>query len=325
MADIDKIQIDGADYNISIAPSGTLDSTTSNDKFVSSDIAESDVNSSTYTAVGKIVASETHKSLFTKFTTMVKNIRVLNKILTNLSNTVNTINTRKATGTKLGQVTVGTGITVDDGKISVKTTDSNLKKAILDIAYPVGSIYLSINSTNPKNVIGGTWTAIGSGQVLATTGGRYGSVNSNYTGTTGVETIKLTTNNLPNHAHGITDKSHTHLVGTVSSSSDQKTGTAGAHSHSYTKATVSIASSSGATGIDDYRIGVSGGKFYISPNTGTSSSTTGTESAHSHPIPAIKAASTGITTTTSSGGKATPDSINVKPYTYPVYAWRRTA
>lgn len=32
--------------------------------------------------------------------------------------------------------------------------------------YPVGSIYLSVNSTNPSELFGGTWQSIGSGRVL---------------------------------------------------------------------------------------------------------------------------------------------------------------
>lgn len=31
--------------------------------------------------------------------------------------------------------------------------------------YPVGSIYMSVNSTNPSNLFGGTWVAWGSGKV----------------------------------------------------------------------------------------------------------------------------------------------------------------
>lgn len=38
-------------------------------------------------------------------------------------------------------------------------------KAIADIVYPVGSIYLSVNNINPGTLFGGTWVAWGSGQV----------------------------------------------------------------------------------------------------------------------------------------------------------------
>lgn len=35
----------------------------------------------------------------------------------------------------------------------------------LDFVYPIGSIYLSINSTNPSQWFGGTWEAWGTGRV----------------------------------------------------------------------------------------------------------------------------------------------------------------
>lgn len=36
----------------------------------------------------------------------------------------------------------------------------------VDLFYPVGSIYLSVNSTNPGSIFGGTWVAFGAGRVL---------------------------------------------------------------------------------------------------------------------------------------------------------------
>lgn len=66
---------------------------------------------------------------------------------------------------------------------------------ILDNVYPVGSIYLSVNSTNPKNLFGGTWEQI-QGRFLF-------GMNSSYpAGSTGGEiTHKLTAAEMPTHAH----------------------------------------------------------------------------------------------------------------------------
>lgn len=66
---------------------------------------------------------------------------------------------------------------------------------ILDNVYPVGSIYMSVNSTNPKNLFGGTWEQI-QGRFLF-------GMNSSYpAGSTGGEiTHKLTTAEMPTHAH----------------------------------------------------------------------------------------------------------------------------
>jgi len=34
------------------------------------------------------------------------------------------------------------------------------------LAYPVGSIYMSVNSTNPRELFGGTWVAFGQGRAV---------------------------------------------------------------------------------------------------------------------------------------------------------------
>lgn len=66
---------------------------------------------------------------------------------------------------------------------------------ILDNVYPVGSIYMSVNSTNPTNLFGGTWEQI-QGRFLF-------GMNSSYpAGSTGGEiTHKLTYAEMPAHAH----------------------------------------------------------------------------------------------------------------------------
>ena len=68
---------------------------------------------------------------------------------------------------------------------------------ILDNVYPVGSIYMSVNSTNPKNLFGGTWEQI-QGKFLL-------GMDSSYpAGSTGGEaTHKLTQGEMPKHNHPI--------------------------------------------------------------------------------------------------------------------------
>ena len=61
---------------------------------------------------------------------------------------------------------------------------------------PVGSIYISVNSTDPSTYFGGTWEQIKDKFLLAC-----GSSYSN--GSTGGEaTHKLTENEMPSHTHG---------------------------------------------------------------------------------------------------------------------------
>lgn len=67
---------------------------------------------------------------------------------------------------------------------------------LFDSIYPVGSIYLSTNSTNPSTLFGGTWEQIKDRFLLA-------CGNSYSNGATGGEaTHKLTTSEIPKHTHG---------------------------------------------------------------------------------------------------------------------------
>lgn len=76
----------------------------------------------------------------------------------------------------------------------------HLAQEILDIIYPVGSIYMSVNSTNPSTYFGGTWSAIAQGRTLV-------GVNASDTdfasaGKTGGEKKHtLTIAEMPSHSH----------------------------------------------------------------------------------------------------------------------------
>lgn len=68
---------------------------------------------------------------------------------------------------------------------------------VLDKVYPVGSIYMSVNSTNPKTLFGGTWVQIKDRFLLAA-GTTYKA------GATGGEAAHtLTESEMPNHKHSI--------------------------------------------------------------------------------------------------------------------------
>ena len=62
---------------------------------------------------------------------------------------------------------------------------------ILDLVYPVGSVYVAYNSTTPATRFGGTWTAII---------GRFPYFNAG-TGTGGANTVTLTVDQMPEHSH----------------------------------------------------------------------------------------------------------------------------
>ena len=51
------------------------------------------------------------------------------------------------------------GFNDDKSKVEVYTKDE-IQAALLDMFYPVGSIYMSVNSVNPSSLFGGTWQKI---------------------------------------------------------------------------------------------------------------------------------------------------------------------
>ena len=97
-------------------------------------------------------------------------------------------------------------------------------KPLLNLVYPVGSIYWSSNNTNPGTLFGGTWTQIKDKFILA--------AGDSYTNgaTGGAATVTLTVSNMPSHSHSFTPS------GNVSSHSHSFTpsGNVSRHSHSFT-------------------------------------------------------------------------------------------
>lgn len=82
-------------------------------------------------------------------------------------------------------------LVMDDG-----SETSRIKALTLfNLCYPVGSIYMSVNDTEPSILFGGTWEKIKDRFLLA-------SGDTYSLGATGGEaTHKLTINELPNHNH----------------------------------------------------------------------------------------------------------------------------
>lgn len=73
-----------------------------------------------------------------------------------------------------------------------------LTRAYLDRVYPVGSVYINVNNTNPSNFIGGTWERL-KDRFLLGAGDAYAA------GATGGEaTVRLTEEEMPKHNHIMT-------------------------------------------------------------------------------------------------------------------------
>lgn len=123
-----------------------------------------------------------------------------------------------------------------------------LQKNIWETIYPVGAIYMSVVSTSPATLFGGTWEQLkdrfllGAGDTY-TAGNTGGAASQSYTpaGTVGSHT--LTTNEIPSHSHGL--NSHTHSVGAHSHGLNSHTHSVGEHAHGLNSHTHTIPALSG--------------------------------------------------------------------------------
>ena len=69
------------------------------------------------------------------------------------------------------------------------------KSQLIDIIYPIGSVYISVNNVDPKNIFGGTWVQL-KDRFLLGAGAKYSA------GSTGGEaTHTLTIMEMPRHSH----------------------------------------------------------------------------------------------------------------------------
>lgn len=104
-------------------------------------------------------------------------------------------------GVKLSDSTSSTSSTND----GIAATPAAVKKAIAEAklaAWPIGSIYMSVNSTSPANLFGGTWERISDTFLFA--------ASSSYpAGSTGGEFAHtLTQSELPNYSLSVTNGSN---------------------------------------------------------------------------------------------------------------------
>lgn len=162
--------------------------------------------------------------------------------------------------------------------------------------YPVGSIYMSVNNTDPGTLFGGTWERIQDKFLLAA-GPSY---TANSTG--GASSVKLTLSNIPGHTHSIPS-----LRGTAAS--------AGNHSHKSEVGSMFY----GTKGNSTAEIGglAEGSAFDdSSASGGVRRAVTQTSGAHTHSV------STNASATGSSGSG---DAFSIMPPYVAIYIWKRTA
>ena len=195
----------------------------------------------------------------------------------------------------------------------IKITDLSIEKieraipiipslsTIADVIYPVGSIYMSMNATNPAKLFGGTWEQITDYFLRPFS-------KSGQTG--GSDHFQLSVDNLPQHSHSIPAHSHsipdhTHTATAAS---------AGDHVHTFSKIK-DVAAGTAKYTADSYgALGASKGE-------------TSKAGGHTHKITINR--KEGLVTNDGGKGNTGNTGIAQPVYTLPpyltVYAWKRTA
>lgn len=96
-----------------------------------------------------------------------------------------------------------------DGNLVVNSITANsgndvlTKEDICNFIYPIGSIYMSQNSTSPATLFGGTWVRINGYYLYAGTGGTTAGSNTSGAASGNTGSTTLTVNQIPSHKHDI--------------------------------------------------------------------------------------------------------------------------
>ena len=233
------------------------------------------------------------------------------------------------------------------GLSTVNTDDtSSIYYKLMELIYPVGSLYWSSKSTNPSSLFGGTWVQIKDRFILAC-GDTYTSVDE----TGGESSVTLTVSNMPSHTHSFTPSgrvsSHSHSFTPSGDISDTTaTGTVSSHTHSFdwsgshSHDTLGI---SGKSETDErFGGGIDCNRWYGSNKVATSSTTltvsgptgstqpTFTGDAHSHTFTGNagttdSATPTFIGTSGTTGSNGSGTSFSILPPYVVKYCFERTA
>ena len=232
---------------------------------------------------------------------------------------------------------------IDDNTLSLGSSTKRWKindqEITFDTIYPIGAIYMSMNSIDPGTLFGGAWEQI-TGRFLLACDATYEAGN-----TGGSSTVSLQVENLPSHshsvgahAHGLNGHTHTsaahthglnghtHGVGSYSAASN------GAHTHNFNSpishdwyggGSVAHPSFENYAGKNNYYAASAGSHGHSISGTsgGNSGNTTST-------TPGDTGAATGSTANSiafNSGSIGSGAAIDNMPPYLAVYVWQRVA
>lgn len=137
------------------------------------------------------------------------NISSLSSSKLNTNGNGSNVTTTFSTASSRSNINSGESLTTLFGKIkkwfsdlqsTAFTSIASIQSTILNAAYPIGSIYISINNTNPSTYFGGTWVAWGSGRVpvgVNTSDSNFNTVEK----TGGSSNVTLSVSQMPTHSH----------------------------------------------------------------------------------------------------------------------------
>lgn len=193
--------------------------------------------------------------------------------------TVSTSLTMPANAVKTANITDQsvTNSKIQDGCVSEDKLDENVVEKLnktgggltIDDVYPVGSVYISFNSTSPQTLFGiGTWSKIegrflfaaDNSHIVESTGGSNDSVVVSHTHTADLANSGL-------HTHTLSSNEHTHSA---------STGSSGNHAHNTGQNGYNFVTTNGNFGYG------SGGSTAPAPSSKTSA--TQTTGAHTHSV-----------------------------------------
>ena len=199
-----------------------------------------------------------------------------------------------------------------DELYSLTTDREKLKTDIVNIIYPVGSIYMSTEDDTVEKVqdkFGGTWVRYAEGTMLM-------SVDSNHAVNTtgGSSSVTLSTENLPSHSHSFTAKGS---VTSTFSGIRAATENSGYHRHSLSKSVYN------GGGVNYYTISVGSGSQILYYDGTYYTNYDGTHSHYFTPSGNVYSTFTGEASSSSNTGEG--KEVNIQnPYTA-VYMYKRTA